>query len=105
MTVEQLVDVTGCASCLVKKMLVFELIVPAVEPVRVGQFIIDDFIGPEKQFDFPLSRFGTVRAVNKVVSFRAAKVPTNSTRLGIVAESSPHHFAGHIYNTLSFPDH
>ncbi len=36
MTVEQLVDVTGCASCLVKKMLVFELIVPAVEPICVG---------------------------------------------------------------------
>jgi len=31
--------------------------------------VIDDFIKLEKQLDFVFSRFGTVRAVNEVVSF------------------------------------
>jgi hypothetical protein len=47
----------------------FGLIVLAVEPVGIGELIIDDFFGPEKQLDFLFCGLGAVGAVNEVVSF------------------------------------
>ncbi len=37
-----------CQQVVELRLALVELIVFAIEPARVGQFVIDDFIGPEK---------------------------------------------------------
>lgn len=70
-------------------------LVISIEPMFIGQVVVDQFVVVEVEADFVLGGFGGIAAVDEVKAAGGAEVAADGSRFGFIAEGFAHEFAGH----------